>query len=317
MGMNWIYKLTKGELVDRMEQHHVPSEGTFNQLKQRLVHFMRENEAFFPECLQETSRDDKLEPSMAETNLEEDSGDQPGRAAIHEPEGPGGTPWRENGRHANGELRKTNRLAEARGRPLDTVTSHPVERKNHRETSEDSSPERLHRADEQRHHQSRTEGIQRTEPAPHRQSDRKDFSPERTRWVEDQYHHQRRTDYIPRSEAPLYHQEEEKHRYYSDRDQREDVRREYGKLKNYFPEQLPHHQVAPEYNVTDQIRKWGCHFDGENAVEFLERAEKLRRAYGFEGAQLLHGLPELLRGEGLQCFRSITPPKTWTEFKER
>jgi hypothetical protein len=28
-------------------------------------------------------------------------------------------------------------------------------------------------------------------------------------------------------------------------------------------------------------------------------------------------LPELLRSEGLQWFRSITPPKTWTEFKER
>jgi hypothetical protein len=48
MGMNWVYKVTKGELVDRMEEHHLLSEGTFYQLRQRLVHFVRENEALFP-----------------------------------------------------------------------------------------------------------------------------------------------------------------------------------------------------------------------------------------------------------------------------
>jgi hypothetical protein len=60
MGMNWVDTLTKEELVDRMEQHHLFSVGTFNQLRQRLVHFVRENEALFPECLQEPSRDDKI-----------------------------------------------------------------------------------------------------------------------------------------------------------------------------------------------------------------------------------------------------------------
>jgi hypothetical protein len=95
------------------------------------------------------------------------------------------------------------------------------------------------------------------------------------------------------------------------------VRREYSDHKNYFPEQLPHHPDKPEYNVTDQIQKWGCHFNGDNAIEFLERTEELRKAYGFVGAQLLHEPPELLQGEGLQWFRSITPPKNWTEFKER
>jgi hypothetical protein len=75
--VNWIYKLTKGELVDRMEQHHLPSDGTITQLRHRLVHFVRENDTLFPECLKEPSGDDykeDLEPSMAELDL----GERPG-----------------------------------------------------------------------------------------------------------------------------------------------------------------------------------------------------------------------------------------------
>jgi len=33
----------------------------------------------------------------------------------------------------------------------------------------------------------------------------------------------------------------------------------------------------------DQIRKWGCHFDGKNPVAFLERVEELKSAYGITG----------------------------------
>jgi hypothetical protein len=32
MTVNWIYKITKGELVDRMEQHHLSSDGAITQL---------------------------------------------------------------------------------------------------------------------------------------------------------------------------------------------------------------------------------------------------------------------------------------------
>lgn len=42
----------------------------------------------------------------------------------------------------------------------------------------------------------------------------------------------------------------------------------------------------------NQIRKWGCHFDGRDPAAFLERVGVLRQAYGFTTAQLLQGLPE-------------------------
>jgi hypothetical protein len=73
----------------------------------------------------------------------------------------------------------------------------------------------------------------------------------------------------------------------------------------------PDPEYFPEYQVVDQIRKWRCHFDGRNAFEFLERVEELREAYGFVDSQLLRGLPDLLRGEGLLWYRSITRPNTW------
>jgi len=65
----------------------------------------------------------------------------------------------------------------------------------------------------------------------------------------------------------------------------------------------------------DQIRKWGCHFDGKDPVAFLERVEELKLAYGTTGPQLLNGLPELLKGDALLWYRNSREQwHAWEEF---
>jgi len=44
---------------------------------------------------------------------------------------------------------------------------------------------------------------------------------------------------------------------------------------------------AYEGKTINQIRKWGCHFDGRDPAAFLERVGELRQAYGCTPAQLL------------------------------
>jgi hypothetical protein len=61
---------------------------------------------------------------------------------------------------------------------------------------------------------------------------------------------------------------------------------------------------ASDSKQMSQIRKWGCHFDGKDPISFLERLEELQAEYGFTDAQLLRGLPELLRGEALLWYRN-------------
>lgn len=75
--------------------------------------------------------------------------------------------------------------------------------------------------------------------------------------------------------------------------------------------------VEPELfegKAINQIRKWGCHFDGRDPAAFLERVEELRGAYGFTRAQLLQGLPELLRGDTLLWFRNYRG--TWGRWED-
>jgi len=73
----------------------------------------------------------------------------------------------------------------------------------------------------------------------------------------------------------------------------------------------PHSDMA---KVINQIRKWGCYFDGKDPLSFLERVEELQQGYGFSGEQLLMGLPELLRGETLFWYRNN--PASWTTWEE-
>lgn len=68
--------------------------------------------------------------------------------------------------------------------------------------------------------------------------------------------------------------------------------------------------------VMNQIRKWGCHFDGRDPAAFLERVTELRGSYRFSEMQLLKGLPELLRGDALLWYRNFcTIWLTWADFE--
>ena len=67
--------------------------------------------------------------------------------------------------------------------------------------------------------------------------------------------------------------------------------------------------------ILNQIRKWGCHFDERDPVAFLERVEELREGYRYSEAQLLAGLPELLRGDALLWHRNNREDwETWEDF---
>jgi len=55
----------------------------------------------------------------------------------------------------------------------------------------------------------------------------------------------------------------------------------------------------------NQIRKWGCHFDGRDPLSFLERVTELQRQYHFADDLILDGLPELLRGKALLWYRNF------------
>ncbi|KAL6421097.1 hypothetical protein ACFW04_013057 [Cataglyphis niger] len=65
----------------------------------------------------------------------------------------------------------------------------------------------------------------------------------------------------------------------------------------------------------NQIRKWGCHFDGKDPVAFLERLEELSASYEIEERYLLLGLPELLKEDALLWYRNGREDwSTWTDF---
>jgi len=55
----------------------------------------------------------------------------------------------------------------------------------------------------------------------------------------------------------------------------------------------------------NQIRKWGCHFDGRDPLSFLERVTELQRQYRYSDDLILEGLPELLRGKATLWLRNF------------
>jgi len=65
----------------------------------------------------------------------------------------------------------------------------------------------------------------------------------------------------------------------------------------------------------NQIRKWGCHFDGRDPLSFLERVEELQLQYRYTDELMLAGLPELLRGDAIAWYRNNRAEWTaWTDF---
>jgi len=64
----------------------------------------------------------------------------------------------------------------------------------------------------------------------------------------------------------------------------------------------------------NQIRKWGCHFDGRDPLSFLERVAELQRQYRYTDAIMLDGVPELLRGKALAWYRNFQ--EEWRTFDD-
>ena len=65
--------------------------------------------------------------------------------------------------------------------------------------------------------------------------------------------------------------------------------------------------------IINQMRKWGCHFDGRDPIAFLERVEELGESYRYTREQLLRGLPELLKGDALLWYRNHR--ETWHNWE--
>ncbi|KMQ92284.1 hypothetical protein RF55_7755 [Lasius niger] len=67
----------------------------------------------------------------------------------------------------------------------------------------------------------------------------------------------------------------------------------------------------------NQMRKWGCQFDGRDPIAFLERIEELKIAYGLPDQQMLKGLPELMRGDALLWLRNNREDwQSWGNFEQ-
>jgi len=73
---------------------------------------------------------------------------------------------------------------------------------------------------------------------------------------------------------------------------------------------------SADAKMINQIRKWGCHFDGRDPAAFLERLLELRDGYGVSGPQMLKGLPEMLKGDTLLWYRNHREDwRTWNNFE--
>jgi len=78
----------------------------------------------------------------------------------------------------------------------------------------------------------------------------------------------------------------------------------------------PHPHEVTDAKTINQIRKWGCHFDGRDPAAFIERLQELRDGYGFSGPQMLKGLLEVLKGDTLLWYRNHREDwQTWDDFE--
>ena len=81
------------------------------------------------------------------------------------------------------------------------------------------------------------------------------------------------------------------------------------------PEPTATSDLGSHSKVMNQIRKWGCHFDGRDPLSFLERVTELQEEYCYTDAQMKAGLPELLKGEALAWYRNEKGEwNTWLDF---
>jgi len=78
----------------------------------------------------------------------------------------------------------------------------------------------------------------------------------------------------------------------------------------------PAEAPSADAKMINQIRKWGCHFDGRDPAAFLERLRELREGYGVSGPQMLKELPEMLKGDTLLWYRNHREDwRTWNDFE--
>lgn len=74
-------------------------------------------------------------------------------------------------------------------------------------------------------------------------------------------------------------------------------------------------ELAWHAKAMNQIRKWGCHFEGRDPLSFLERIDDYQLQYRFSGEYMLAGLPELLRGDALLWYRNNRDDwAAWEDF---
>lgn len=74
-------------------------------------------------------------------------------------------------------------------------------------------------------------------------------------------------------------------------------------------------QGVPKSEILKQINRWGGHFEGKNAEDFIDRLEDLHESYGVTPEQTLKCLAEILRGKALQWYRNEKNKWiTWEDF---
>lgn len=76
---------------------------------------------------------------------------------------------------------------------------------------------------------------------------------------------------------------------------------------DYIPPnpQPPQHQLQPDAEIMEKMRRWNIHYDGGNdALDFLERIEELAAGYDVPRDHLPRILPDKLRNRALEWFRT-------------
>lgn len=78
---------------------------------------------------------------------------------------------------------------------------------------------------------------------------------------------------------------------------------------------VPSDELTQHAKAMNQIRKWGCHFDGRDPLSFLERIDEYQHQYRFSDEQMRASIPELLRGDALLWYRNTRDEwATWEDF---
>lgn len=90
-----------------------------------------------------------------------------------------------------------------------------------------------------------------------------------------------------------------------------------GRDPYYSARNTPEPQAAEDPTQTlNQIRKWGCYYDGKDPLSFLEQIEDLNDAYCIPRHDVLTGLPLLLKGDALLWHRNFHDAwGTWNDFR--